>query len=204
MNLRAALLVGQFFVGAGLMVFAGCSIIPEAQPDPTRFFVLSTAVAGVAPPANAPVVQLRDVELASYLRARPLIVRRGNNEIEFREFARWGEPLELGIARVLREELMARGTASVRPAAVRGDAPADDYVLRVRVLAAEGNTNGSVEFRAVWDLSKAGPEGSTVAHGEFRPGDLRWDVKSEASLAAQLSQGVAGLAAEVAAAVVKK
>ena len=41
-----------------------------------------------------------------------MIVRRGKNEIEFREFAQWGEPLDLGIGRVLREELVARGAAS--------------------------------------------------------------------------------------------
>ncbi len=97
---------------SGLLTLSGCNILPEAQADPTRFFVLSTpAVAPLGSPAKGPTVHLRPVELASYIKAKPIIVRRGDNEIEFREYARWGEPLELGIGRVLREELLARGAA---------------------------------------------------------------------------------------------
>ena len=86
-----------------LVALPGCSL-PKPQSDPTRFFVLSTEAVQSAPPPKAPTLHLREVELASYLRTRPLIVRRGANEIEFREFALWGEPLEMGISRVLRED----------------------------------------------------------------------------------------------------
>jgi uncharacterized protein len=183
----------------------GCSLLPEAQSDPTRFYVLSTAAAGAVPQANAPAVHLREVELTDYLRARPMIVRRGDNEIEFREFARWGEPLELGIGRVLREELVARGAASaVRAPGVRREHVNYDYTLAVRVLAAEGSANGAVVFRAIWELSTTGPKAAAVAHGDFRPVELHWDGKTEASLAAQLSQAVAGLAGEISGALAKK
>ena len=130
-------------------------------------------------------------------------MRRGNNEIEFREFARWGEPLELGIERVLREELIARGAAgAVMATSARRDKVTYDYQLTVRVLACEGAGGGGVVFRAVWELTPEKKEANpgTAASGDFRPADLRWDGKTEASLAAQLSQAVAGLAAEIAAA----
>ena len=188
----------------GASLLGGCSL-PQPQSDPTRFYVLSTAAVRGPAQANAPVVHLRPVELASYLRSRPVIVRRGDNEIEFREFAHWGEPLDLGIARVLREELLARGAASaVVTSSTRGEVHGRELNLTVRILACEGGANGSVAFRAVWELASTGAQGGTIAKGHFHPEDLRWDGKSEAALAAQLSQAVAGLASEIAAALERR
>jgi uncharacterized lipoprotein YmbA len=178
--------------------------MPQAEADPTRFYVLSANTAPAPAAANAPVIHLREVELATYLEARPIIVRRGDNEIEFREYARWGESLELGIGRVLREELLARGAASaVLSPGLRTPGMNYDLELTVRVLAAEGTTAGEVNFRAVWDLTTIGPNREPKAHGDYRAANLKWDGHSEAALVARLSEAVAGLAAEISAAVAK-
>jgi uncharacterized lipoprotein YmbA len=190
-----------WLAGAALVAFAGCSLLPEPQVDTTRFFVLSTSAAGMpaAASGNRPVVHLRQVELASYIRGRPMIVRRGDNEIEFRDFARWGEPLEAGIARVLREELLAQGAArAVIIPGVRAAGPAATFDLSLRVLACEGLADGGVNFRAVWQLSFADAKSIAAARGDYRPTDLKWDGKNEASLAGQLSRAVAGLADDIA------
>jgi hypothetical protein len=193
--------------GLGLLMVIGglwlssCSLVPQAQTDPTRFFVLSamTSSPASAPVGKAPVVHLRQVELASYIKAKPIIVRRGDNEIEFREFARWGEPLELGIGRVLREDLVARGAAgAVLAAGVRATEVEYDFTLVVRVLACEGGANGAVFFRAVWELATTGNAPKVVARGDVQPGELRWDGKSEGALVAQLSKAVGALAEDVA------
>ena len=184
-----------------LLLASGCSLLPEAKSDPTRFFVLSTPAANASGNVNAsaPAVHVRQVELASYIRSRPLIVRKSENEVEFREFARWGEPLELGVARVLREELLARGAASaVAISGVRATSRPYDFELTVRVLAAEGAANGDVQFRAVWELSAAGKTGAPAARGDYRAEGLKWDGKSETALVAELSKAVAGLAGEIA------
>jgi uncharacterized lipoprotein YmbA len=181
--------------------FAGCNLLPEAQTDPTRFYVLSTtAVAPADATAKGPAVHLRPIELASYIKAKPMIVRRGDNEIEFREFARWGEPLELGIGRVLREELLARGAAgAVLAAGLRAFNVTYDYELTVRVLACEGTVGGGVKFHAAWDLSTTSATPKVAAHGDFRAENLKWDGKSEAALAAELSKAVSELSSEIAA-----
>jgi hypothetical protein len=201
MNARLNVSVGLLSSVAGLLLFAGCNLLPEAQTDPTRFYVLSAATPAMADPAlKGPVVHLRPVELASYIKAKPMIVRRGDNEIEFREYARWGEPLELGVARVLREELLARGAAgTVLASGLRAFNVEYDYELSVRVLACEGLAGGGVLFRAAWELSTVGLTPKPIAHGDFRASDLRWDGKSEASLAAQLSKAVGDLSGEIAA-----
>jgi hypothetical protein len=184
-----------------LLAVAGCSVLPEAAIDPTRYYVLSGPSAVVVPRAEGPVVYLRPVELARYLHARPVIVRRGDNEIEFRDFARWGEPLELGVARVIRDELIARGAArGVQVAGVRRETGGRDYTLTVRVLACEGGAGGEVIFRAVWELVASGPKPRVVGGGEFRATGLRWDGQTEGSLTAQLSVAVSALAGDVAAA----
>lgn len=200
MKIRGKRLGGCLAAVAALWL-GGCSLLPQAQSDPTRFYVLSSTVAGAAAPvaAKAPVVHLRPVELASYIKAKPIIVRRGDNEIEFREYARWGEPLELGIGRVLRENLVARGAAgAVLAAGLRATDVEYDHTLTVRVLACEGGSGGVVFFRAVWELATTGPQPKVVARGEVQPGDLRWDGKSEGALAAQLSRAVAMLADDIA------
>jgi uncharacterized lipoprotein YmbA len=186
------------------LLIAGCSL-PSAMPDPTRFYLLSTSTAApAAPAAQAPVIHLRPVELPSYIRAKPLIVRRGDNEVEFREYARWGEPLELGIGRVVKEELLARGAAA---AVLAGGLRAVDvdynYELIIRVLACEGVAGGAVNFRAAWELSTTGAAPKIAAQGEYRSTDLKWDGKNEGTLAAQLSVATTGLAADIAAGLAK-
>lgn len=200
MKLRAIHSFRCCFTALGLLMLAACNIIPEAQSDPTRFYVLSTSATAGDVTGKGPAVHLRPVELASYIKAKPMIVRRGDNEIEFREFARWGEPLELGIGRVIREELLARGAASaVLATGLRAFNVDYDYELSVRVLACEGTADGGVKFRAAWDLSTTGTAPKVAAHGDFRAAGLRWDGKSESSLAAQLSKAVSDLSAEIAA-----
>ncbi len=189
--------------GLALLLASGCQIVPEPKADPTRFYVLTGPAGGAAGAAGGPVVQVRAIEVADYLKGRPLVVRRGGTEIEFREFARWGEPLEAGIGRVLREELLARGAAgAVLLPGVRRESGRARFELGLRVLAAEGGADGAVRFRVIWELMATGSQ-ALVARGDFQPDDLRWDGKAEGSLAAGLSAAVAGLAGEVAAALPK-
>jgi hypothetical protein len=86
----------------------------------------------------------------------------------------------------------------------RRDSLAHDLTLNVRVLACEGAANGTVKFRAVWDISSTDTPTGVTAKGDYRATDLRWDGKSDTSLVAQLSQAVAGLAGDIAAALAKK
>ena len=66
MNARAKFCLGLLVVTGGLLL-SSCSLVPQAQPDPTRFFVLSAMMSAPpqAPAGKAPVVHLRPVELAS-------------------------------------------------------------------------------------------------------------------------------------------
>lgn len=204
MNARVTSALGIPVLSLVLLASAGCSLLPQPQPDPTRYFVLASPDAGPAVAAGTAAVGLRPVEIASYLRNRPVVVRRGENEIAFRDHARWGESLELGIGRVLREALLARGVGVEVGAVLRADAGPADYGVAVRVLACEGTADGAVLFRATWEISRGGAGTGALGSGEFRATGLRWDGKNEASLVNQLSTAVSGLAGEIAAALPKK
>jgi hypothetical protein len=204
MNARATGFLIASALGLVGALLAGCSILPDSASDPARLYLLVAPTPAAAPRAAAPSVQIRPIELASYLRGRPIMVRRGDNEIEFRDFALWGEPLESGVARVIREELYARGAASVvQVAGGRRDNGQLDYALTVKILACEGRADGEVLFRAVWELNKPGAKAPPIGNGDYRPGDLRWDGKTEASLVEQLSLAAGGLAGEIAGALKK-
>lgn len=188
-----------------LLATGGCSLLPKAAADPTRYYLLAaTSSGGNTPAAGAPSLILRPIDLASYLKSPAILVRKGGNEIEFHDYARWGEPLDLGIGRVLREELIAGGGFGVvAGGGSRGGAAEYTHELIVRVLAGEGASDGAVNFRAVWRLARTDTPAVAVAGGDFRATDLRWDGKNESTLAAQLSRAVGGLAAEISAAVKK-
>lgn len=201
--------LGPLCVAAAFITLAGCSLpLPKPESDPTRTYVLSAPALTSAPAnpgARAPSVRLRPIELASYLRSRSLVIRRGENEIDFREFARWGEPLEQGITRLLREELLASGAASAvqAPGMRSGDHATPAVEISVRVLAAEGSADGTVLFRAAWEVTGVGENADVIQRGDFRAADLRWSPRQEASLAAGISRGVAALAQQIAAAMPK-
>ena len=200
----SALAVVGVFCAFGV---AGCiSVpIPKAEADATRYYVLSSEGGRSAVQTDAPIVYLRPIEVATYLNSRPLVVRRGDHEIEFKEFARWGEPLELGIARVVREGLLGSGAVSkVLTSGARGRSGETTFELNVRVLACEGSADGAVIFRARWELAPSEAKGGATRSGDYRPMELRWDGKNGESLASQLSVAVAGLAKEISSGVESK
>jgi uncharacterized lipoprotein YmbA len=183
------------------LLLSGCSsLLPEAQPDPTRYYVLTAPGAATAATGDT-VLGLRNVEVAAYLRSRSLIVRKGENEVEFREYARWGEALDAGLARTLREHLL---TADTIAQVVVVPFPLElvrDYDVAVRVLACEGDRDGRVHFRAAWELWSVGAGADIVERGDYVASGVTWDGRTEASLAAGLSRAVAMLGAEISAAV---
>ena len=103
------------FIGLlGLLgLTAGCSVLPEVQPDLTRYYVL-TPVAPAAEAAPAPErprrISLRVTDMPAFLRGQLMKVRVAENEVRFVDEARWAEPLESGLARVMRNNFDLRAT----------------------------------------------------------------------------------------------
>jgi uncharacterized lipoprotein YmbA len=183
------------------LLLAGCGgLIPAAQTDPTRYFVLTGPPPAPAAAAGTLRLGLHRVDLAAYLKSPDLIVRQGTNELFLQDYARWGEPLDAGIARLLQERLQAAGGVGrvyLQPFPLDTDR---DYDVTVTVLRCEGAVGGESgrgsRFAATFEITKPG-DGRLIARRTFVAPDARWDGKNFAELAGLLSADVAALGQEV-------
>lgn len=196
-TLRTSLLLSAAALAAFL---SGCNLLPEARTENARHYVLEAKPAGDASaPAGALKIGLRPVEVATYLRGKAIATRVADNEVRYAHDAFWAEPLDAGIARVLRENLAARATVLPYPFPAQ---LARDYDLTVRVLSAEGGANG-VRFVAVIELLRVGDSPELVVRREFTAPAAAWG-SDYGQLARGLSEALAALAEEVIASVPKK
>jgi len=188
---------------AGLI--AGCKLLPiqPAKPDATRYYTLSApGPVASAPAAPGPRLWIRRVDLPAYLEYKPFVTRVGPNELRVVDEVRWGEPLDQGIAEVLRRRL--EGLTGVYGMESR-DAPRD-YEVVIEVTNCEGEVGaarGSVHFAAEIELLKPGAGSTVIAHRSFTAEPAVWDGKDYAALAQLLSRAVADLGDAIVAAVPK-
>jgi len=176
---------------------AGCNLLPAPQADNTRYYVLESAPAPAAE-SGAVRLGLRRVEVPAYLKSKAIVSRAGNNELRYADTARWAEPLEAGIARILREQLGSRAAVSTYPFPAQVER---DFDVVVSVLAAEGRDDG-VHFTASFEIARAN-DSTVVVRRTFSAPVTAWRG-DHGQLAAQLSVAAAALANEIAAAVPAK
>lgn len=183
----------------GLVVasLAACSL-PKAQPDLTRYFLLNevtheVAVAEVV--GEPPRIVLRQVIVPEYLRGRIMQVRVADNELRFIDAARWAEPLESGLTRVLREDLAQR-PARVRVVARGADEHEFDVAVNLRrcegVLPA-----GLARLAARIEIFATGVDAKLVAQEDFTFDVPGWNGTDYGELAKKLSEAADALAERI-------
>ncbi|ACB77892.1 PqiC family protein [Opitutus terrae] len=186
-------LAGSLLVG----MLTGCSL-PEAQPDLTRFYVLTPtlAAAEMAKPAEAaPRVLLRGVMVPEFLRGKIMPVRLSDTELRYIDQARWAEPLEAGLQRTLKVDLERSGRVRV---VGRGSEP-HDFEIALQVRQCEGVVPGRVaRLAARIEVYSGDVEAKLVAQDEFTTEIAGWDGANHAELAKKLSEAAAQLAQRVA------
>jgi uncharacterized lipoprotein YmbA len=198
----ARLLFAWMLIVAGVFS-TGCQVIPEATADPTRYYVLTGPAPVAANPAGKYIIGLRPVELPGYLRNhRDIVVRDGLNEIRFQDYARWAEPLEVGLHRSLKERLLATETVGVVTGYPFSADVRRDYDVIVRILRCEGAMTGEkkpvARFEAMYEIVAAGVNGQLVVRRTFAAPDLAWDGRDFSALARLLSEGVEKLSVDIA------
>ena len=200
---------GLCLVASVLGLLTACNLpLPSAQADQTRYYLLTPAEIRPETDTTAVlkrwVVGVRAVDVAAYLRTKSFAVRSHANEVAFLDFARWGEPLDQGVARVLAENLRSfKNVARVCLQPFRADDPRD-FEIVVNLTACEGTADGDVRFAARWRMSAPVGSTTTVAEGSYTAAGLRWDGHDYGQLAARLSDALAGLSRDIAAALPKE
>lgn len=190
----------------GVLLSSGCSFLPKPAPDPTRHYVLT----GPAPAEiNAGLKQqgtlkvgLRAIQIAPYLDGKSMIVRRGENEIDYRDYARWAEPLATGINRMLVARLhLSDRVARVFPQPFPFDVTRDVDVS-VSVLRCEGRVlpggKAVASFTCALEIVRAGEKpdargGEVLLREVFEAPETPWTEGDYAALASALSAHVASL-----------
>lgn len=197
---------------AALALLAGCSL-PTATPDPTRYYLLSAPAPVAAPAAGAVAegtsskvvtVGLSRVELPAYLRSRSVVLRPGGTELRQAPAARWAEPLDQGIARVLKETLQAQPVVRAVVLYPAPQAATPDCEISVSVLACEGLAGAAgqrIRFAATWELRSTAARAAVLASGTFESASAEWPEGDYAALTAKLGEAVAALGWEIALAV---
>jgi uncharacterized lipoprotein YmbA len=191
----------------GLLVIAGCNVVPPAQEDATRYFVLSDT--GLPPPAGGGAaaagtlrVGLHTVRLEGYLKGRQMIVRNGANEVRFEDYRRWAEPLDAAVTRIVRSRLLAGSAVAQVYAEPFPFDQARDYDVSIEVTRFEGAEDASGKFvaslSATIEISTAGADSRVVSRRSFDAPVQGWDGADFDRLAQLLNTDVAALAQEVA------
>jgi hypothetical protein len=186
-----------------LGLLAACNVVPPAEEDPTRYFVLSDPVSAAvqAPATGAVRIGLMEIKLEDYLKKREMVMRTGENEVEFRDFRRWAEPLDAAVMRIVRLRLLeAPEVAQVATAPFRADQQHDyDVAIDVRrcegALAAPGKYVAS--FAATVEISTTGDNPHVVSRKLFAAPDAAWDGRDFDRLASLLSADISALAKDV-------
>ncbi len=187
--------VGLATLGALLALgLAGCSLFPAPRVDPTRHYVLGGSEA-LAPETTSGrgslKVGLRTVRVVPYLDGKAMIVRLGENEIDYRDYARWAEPLSVGVGRLVQARLLAsdrvgRVLPQPFPFDVARDVDVEITVLRAEALVRDDGTR-VVSLRCALEILRAteGAGAGEVLHREtFVAPEIPW---TEARLAERLA-----------------
>ena len=186
---------------------AGCSILPQPVADPTRYYLLGTPArseAAVSAPKGTLHVGLRGLELPPYLRNnRTMVVRSGANEIRYEDYARWAEPLDQAVQRVIRDRLLARDAVASAEIAPYSPQIRRDIDVVVRVLQCEGGQEGAgrktVQFSANYEILDQRKDGAVVLRKNFTAPAADWDGNDFGRLASLLGAAAAALGDDIAA-----
>jgi uncharacterized protein len=131
----------------------GCSAL-SAQPDMTRYFVLTPLAArGQEPSGFDRVVGIGPLKVPDYMEQQ-LVTRLASEEIAISDVERWSEPLDEALNAVLRQNLVVLlGTERIIAYPWDLSAP-PDLAVTLNVLQMERTTTGTASFRVRWSIER--------------------------------------------------
>lgn len=169
-----------------------------------REYVLTAAVGSAADAASARQVEIGvgPVALPPYLRRNEIVTRVSTNELRASDNHRWGEDLDLGLARVVAENLAVQVPgARVRSFPWRERAPAE-YRVPIDVETFEREPDGSITLEGRWALLHGGGS-DPVVEQRFRIREPAGGSDFAATVGA-MSRAAARLSGEIADAIRKQ
>jgi uncharacterized lipoprotein YmbA len=138
--------------------FLTSCLIPEANHSVPDYFLLTSRVGESNNSTQSDPVSfyVKEVRLPHYLQDKRLVSRPTDDTIFFRENQRWGEPLEMGISRVLGQNLsflLNTFDYGVYPQRRKFEYSSEIEVTIERFEMISGNL---VKVKAFWEVNKKG------------------------------------------------
>jgi hypothetical protein len=142
----------RLILGILALVLLGCASTP-----PVRFFVLSSTPDSEKLASQESecclTIGIGPVRLPEYLNQPEIVTRITQNELRLDEFAKWAEPLEDSISRVLAENLSSLlCTRSIEVFPWKRWTPVD-YRIDVHVIQMDGVLGTSALLDITWSIS---------------------------------------------------
>jgi uncharacterized protein len=166
---------------------------------PINYYLLSPAEReGPAAQSGELTVGLQPIELAAYLERPEIVTRSGANRMEIADLHRWGEQLEVLIARVLAHNLDAslpQAEVLLLPTSFAIDL---DRELLVEIDRFDADEAGSVLLDARWQLIDVRRD-RIVAQSRAGIREEAGPEPSYTAIAEAMSRAVAALGTEIAA-----
>lgn len=173
--------------------------LAACESQPSRHYVLSSLSGPVSLPGpeRARLV-LEEVQVPPYLDRRNIVSYQTSNRLDVADLDVWAEPLDMGIARVLREDL-ARLLADQRVTVMSADLGDADIRLSVWVLRFEQDASGEAALEAQWQLVPDGSREPLLRRSEHRE-----PISGQGydGIAAAMNETLHGLSRDIADAVV--
>lgn len=143
------------------LLATSCSVLQPVE-DTSVHHLLDAAVPDREVTGATPAVAIAAPSLPGYLDRQQLVSRSGEGELLMNTAQLWGEPLDVGIARVTSLNL-ARLTNSLNIQPVKNFVTLDyETLLELRISRFEPDTDGNVIFDCTWKLQPvSGPVATT-------------------------------------------
>jgi uncharacterized lipoprotein YmbA len=188
----------------GLIALPGCFSLSRVEPPQQHYVLGGGRASGEELPASVALSRLaigvRRLDLASYLQTPLIVVRRGEDEIGFSEYHRWGESLDGGINQAVSSYLSRKGRFRAVDVAPWSAGERYDFLIQMHVLHFEGLTPvesgeslGEVHLLANWEILLQ-QTGAVVARGTTDYRERDWTPGNYSALVKSLDDGLDALA----------
>ena len=147
-------IITVLFVFTCLGLFLTSCIIPDSNHRVPNFYLLNSSGNERNKTKILPEISfyVNEVRLAQYLQDNRMVNRPNDEVIEFRENERWGEPLEVGISRVVGQNLSTiLGTLNYGffPHRKKFDL---NHQIELTVDRFEKISNNRIQVKAFWEI----------------------------------------------------
>jgi len=163
-------------LGAGCIALflSGCISLPNGQISPTpRFYMLSAMEdAQVSKKINiipAVIIGVGPVKIPEYLDRPQMVTRDKEGVLKFDEFDRWGESLDIGLARVIREDLTVELPGAKLTLYPWNPLTTVKYQVNVEVVQLDSELDGDMHIVMQWTvIDMQSSKAVIIKRSEFR------------------------------------